>query len=306
MHSSRLYGPQVFRLSSSVGACGTNNPDEVKALQSLIKNAGYSQATGRVLTINGRCDSATSEAIIWYQRLLNISPSGLVQPTDTWFMQALNEAGAPHFRSKHKGGPLLVPQGQLTFDAEGVDFITAVEPFRQRRYPNFSRILQWPPTSSSGVTLGRGYDMGNRSVGEIFSTLRRAGIEEYKAVICSKSAYIKGTHAGQFVKVYGPLVGEITHQQQISLFGLAYQVKLNEAQNLYGRVCRNIPNAPIWEQLEQKVRDVIIDIFYQGVHNARALFQSAIAGKAALIAHIRNSPTYMSFENHRHRIRYLQ
>lgn len=181
MHSSRLYGPQVFRLSSSVGVCGTNNPDEVKALHSLIKNAGYSQATGRVLTINGRCDSATSEAIIWYQRLLNISPSGLVQPTDTWFMQALN-----------------------------------------------------------------------------------------------------------------------------SLFGLAYQVKLSEAQNLYGRVCRNIPNSPTWEQLEQKVRDVIIDIFYQGVHNARALFQSAIEGKTALIAHIRNSPTYMSFENHRHRIRYLQ
>lgn len=29
MHSSRLYGPQVFRLSSSVGACGTKNPDEI-------------------------------------------------------------------------------------------------------------------------------------------------------------------------------------------------------------------------------------------------------------------------------------
>jgi hypothetical protein len=29
MHSSRLYGPQVFLLSSSVGVRGANNPDEI-------------------------------------------------------------------------------------------------------------------------------------------------------------------------------------------------------------------------------------------------------------------------------------
>lgn len=235
-----------------------------------------------------------------------MSPNGLIQPTDTWFMQALDKATSPHFRPKHSGGPLTVRRGQLTFDAEGVDYITAVAPFRQRRYPNFSRILQWPPTNSSGVTLGRGYDMGNRSAGEIFNTLRQAGIEEYKAVICSKAAHIKGHQAGQFVKVYGPLVGEITHQQQIRLFELAYQVKVNEARNLYKRVSHRLPDAPEWEQLDQKIQDVIIDIFYQGVHNARALFQAAIDGRAALITHIKNSSIYMSFENHRHRIRYLQ
>lgn len=146
-----------------------------------------------------------------------MSPSGLVHPTDTWFMQALQEDTSPHFRPKHRGGCLSVRQGQLTFDAEGVDYITAVEPFRQRRYPNFSRILHWPSTAFSGVTLGRGYDMGSRSMGEIFTTLRQAGIEEYKAVICSKAAKIKGHEAERFVKVYGPLVGEITHQQQIRL-----------------------------------------------------------------------------------------
>lgn len=302
----RHHGPQVFRLSSSVGACGTNNPEEVKTIQHLIGNAGYGQATGRTLAVNGHCDIATTEAIRWYQRLLNMSPNGLVQPTDTWFIKALNEASIPRFRPKHSGGPLSVRQGQLTFDAEGTDYITAVEPFRQYRYPNFSRILQWPPTASSGVTLGRGYDMGNRSVGEIFTTLRQAGIEEYKAVICSKAAHLKGHQAGAFVKVYGPLVGEITHQQQIRLFELAYQVKLNEARNLYRRLSHKIPDAPAWDQLEQKIRDVIVDIFYQGVHNARALFQAAVEGRAALITHIKNTSVYMSYEDHRQRIRYLR
>ncbi|MFZ4832449.1 peptidoglycan-binding protein [Rouxiella sp. Mn2063] len=306
MSHRRPLGPHIFRLSSSVGSCGINNPDEVKAVQNLITNAGYLQATGRTLVVNGHCDIATTEAIRWYQRLLNMSPNGLIQPTDTWFMLALNDAAASHFHPKNSGGPLIVHQGQLTFDAEGVDYITAVEPFRQRRYPNFSRILQWPPTSSSGVTLGRGYDMGNRSTGEIFATLRQAGIEEYKAVICSKAAHLKGHQAEQFVKVYGPLVGEISHQQQIRLFELAYQIKLNEARNLYVRVTSHIQGAPAWESLEQKIRDVIIDIFYQGVHNAKALFQAAINGRVALIAHIRSSSVYMSFESHRHRIRYLQ
>lgn len=70
-------------------------------------------------------------------------------------------------------------EGQITFDDEGTDYITATEPLRQRRYPNFSRILQWPPTSTSGVTPGRGYDMGNRSTGEIYP---------YRAPILDKNA----------------------------------------------------------------------------------------------------------------------
>lgn len=96
--------PRIFSLTSSVGTCGTNTPDEVKAVQQLIDNAGYQLATGQTLAINGRCDKTTTEAIRWYQLLINMSPNGLIQPTDTWFIQALNEANAPHWRPKHSGG----------------------------------------------------------------------------------------------------------------------------------------------------------------------------------------------------------
>jgi len=40
----------------------------------------------------------------------------------------------------------------------------------------------------------------------------------------------KGLTMG-FLKVYDPLVGEISHQQQIRLFELVYQIKLNEERN---------------------------------------------------------------------------
>lgn len=135
---------------------------------------------------------------------------------------------------------------------------------------------------------------------------RQAGIEEYKGVICSKAAGLVGRQAQDFVKAYGPLVGEITHLQQLRLFEIAYKIKLVEAKNLYQRVSHTIPNAPPWENLNLKIRDVIVDIFYQGVHDAQGLFKAAIAGKEELSAYIRNDIYYMRYEDHRQRLRYLK
>lgn len=213
--------PRVLRLKSSVGICGVNYVDDVKALQVMMMEAGYQAATGRTLKADGRCNNETNEAIIWYQRLLTLSPSGLIQPMDQWFLEALKNARQPLWRPKVGSGPLQVREAQFTFDNEGADYITATDPFRPHPYPWFSRILHWPNSAASGVTLGRGYDMGNRSSGEIFATLRQAGIEEYKAILASKAAFLKGRNAASFVKVYGPLFGEITHQQQIRLFEIA-------------------------------------------------------------------------------------
>ncbi|WP_336981401.1 MULTISPECIES: peptidoglycan-binding protein [unclassified Cedecea] len=302
-HEPMLLHPS--RLFSSVGTCGTNASEDVKNIQKMMLDAGYQQATGRHLRINGQCGQQTIEAIRWYQRLLNMHPSGLVHPVDSAFMVALENA-APGWRPRHQHGPLRVMEGQITFDAEGADYVTAVAPFRQHRTPYFSRILHWPTDVSSGVTLGRGYDMGNRSTGEVFAALRGAGLEEYKARLCSRAAGLKGRLAGEFVKVYGPLVGEITHQQQIRLFEIAYREKLEYTRSVYSRVSRRIPDAPAWQSFEQRIRDVLVDIFFQGVENAEVLFRAAIKGKSALIELIRASSIYMSYESNRKRLRYLK
>ncbi|EJG0601344.1 peptidoglycan-binding protein [Cronobacter sakazakii] len=284
--------PRVFRLTGSVGFCGTNNPDEVKTLQKLIADAGYSQTTGRYITVNGRCDLQTQEAIYWYQRLLNMKPSGLIHPVDYWFMHALHEATTPRWRPRHVAGPLIVRQGQTTFDSEGVDYITAVAPFRQPKHLlQFSRILHHP-RFESGVTLGRGFDMKKRSAGEIIATLRHADIEEYKAVICSKAAYLTGREAEMFVQFYGPLVGEITHQQQIRLFEIAYQEKVIYAKGVYDRHARhlNIPNALPWSRIDTVIRDTFIDTIFQG--NVTANEMVAIIAKGGsrneIITYLRN------------------
>lgn len=299
--------PKIFRVRASVGSCGTNHPEDVKALQVAIINAGYKLATGRTLNADSRCSLETIEAIRWYQRLLNVSPSGLIQPTDIWFIEAINNAASQRSLPAQKGGLVSVNEGQLTFDAEGVDYITVVEPFRARTsYPYFSRVLHTPGNASSGVTLGRGYDMGNRSSGEIFAMLRQAGIEEYKAVLCSKAAFHKGKAAVDFVRVYGPLVGEISHTQQVRLFTLSYQKKAGEAQRLYAKISRDIPGAPGWASLDKKIKDVLVDIFFQGAHDVIPLFKAAVRGKTDLARHISRDSIYMSFEPTRKRLAYLK
>ncbi|WP_312632909.1 peptidoglycan-binding protein [Pseudescherichia sp.] len=297
--------PRVFRPNGSIGIFGTNTPEEVRALQNLMINAGYNHINGNHLHSSGRCDPETEAAIIWYQRLLNMSPSGVVHPQQIWFYSMFNKAISPRWRPRDTG-PLHVREGQITFDAEGKDYLTAVEPFRQPKNTRlFSRILHWPE-QASGVTLGRGYDMKARSSGEIMTHLRQAGIEEYKAVICSKGAGLVGNEAHNFVRGYGPLVGEITHLQQIRLFEISYQAKKDYARGFYQRISKTIPDAPTWENIDLKIRDVVIDIFYQSVHNVHSLIEAAIKGKADLINYIANDAQYMKYEKNRNRIGYLK
>lgn len=263
-----FHEPRVLRLQSSVGVCGVNYADDVKALQELMMKAGYQTATGRSLKVDGICNNETKEAIIWYQRLLTLSRSGLVQPLDQWFIEALKNASQPEWRPRITSGPLHVREAQFTFDNEGTDYITATDPFRPHPYHWFSRILHWPHSAASGVTLGRGYDMGNRSAGEIFATLRQAGIEEYKAILASKAAFLKGREAASFVKVYGPLFGEITHQQQLRLFEIAIQFYISEAKRIFNGRKARMMSAISWEKMRVRLKDIYIDSLYQGCESA--------------------------------------
>lgn len=296
--------PRIYRLKGTVGNCGTNNSDDVKAIQKMIIGAGYAFSTGRTLSVNGVCSSQTHEAIIWYQRLLTLSPTGLIHPTDSFFIQALENAYSPRRGQKYLSGSLRVSEGQMTFDAEGLDYITAVVPFRQQYYSSFSRILHWPSTFSSGVTLGRGYDMGNRTSGEIFSTLRQAGIEEYKAVICSKASYLKGRQAEEFVKVHGYLIGEITHSQQIKLFEMVYREKINYAKGVYSRNSRGVVNPRTWYQVDKKIRDVFVDTLYQGNKSAPEMVKIIARGGSRIdvINYLKNDPA-LSRDQRRNEIR---
>ncbi|MEX2642221.1 MAG: hypothetical protein WD270_02125, partial [Acetobacterales bacterium] len=78
--------------------------------------------------------------------------------------------------------------GRLTFDAEG-----------QEGGPWHSRRLH-VPSASSGLTVGRGYDMKRRSREMVRDDLREAGVDPAVAALLSQAAGMQGERAEEFIE----------------------------------------------------------------------------------------------------------
>jgi hypothetical protein len=86
---------------------------------------------------------------------------------------------------------LDVIRGQFTFDAEGNDVPTS-------KY--FSRVPH-VPTATSGIILGRGYDLKERKKKDVEEHLKHVGIDEKTAKKIAKGVKLKGRNATDFLKV---------------------------------------------------------------------------------------------------------
>ena len=85
-----------------------------------------------------------------------------------------------------------------------------------------------------------------------------------------------------------------------------YLEKKNYAKHFYVKRAKDYPHAPSWEQLDLRIRDVVVDIFFQGIRHPASLIDAAIEGRVSLISFIRGNAALMRYESSRHRIRYLQ
>ncbi|HWN69774.1 MAG TPA: SH3 domain-containing protein [Haliangium sp.] len=157
--------------------------------------------------------------------------------------------------------PFRVVRGQLTFDAEGAE---------GGRF--HSRRAHWPG-GASGVTIGRGYDMRERSAREIVTDLTRAGISEAHAGRLAAASGLSGPHARDWLATHGPSLPEITPAQQKVLFYIAYdrlaadvvRISASYARTLAGRTGR--PEAAFqidWTRVHPAIRDLLVDLRYRG------------------------------------------
>lgn len=215
-----------------------------------------------------------------------------------WLVEVIGlsaEKGVDQLVEWVKQAQLHVPQGQITFDSEGQDAADS-------RY--FSRMIHWPG-GSSGVTLGRGYDMKDRTEASVNADLVACGLSETRAAAFAKGASLSGTEARDFVTKNRTTLGEITLAQQRALFLLAYAAKADYAEGFYGRVTKDISGAPAWSDLHPAIRDVAVDFAYQGTSKAefRAIAENDID---SLIRFIEGSDKLMTYEPNRQRITYLQ
>jgi hypothetical protein len=152
-------------------------------------------------------------------------------------------------------GDFEVPRGQLTFDSEGMENPGG-------RY--HSRVLH-VPTSSSGATIGRGYDMKERSKDEIGEDMLAAFLHEEGAKKLAGLGGLVGSAAEARIARNGLRDLEISSGQQKTLFLLTYDELAGDVK----RICRKADvvakyGPTDWGGLDPTIKDVLVDLRYRG------------------------------------------
>ncbi|GJM61196.1 C39 family peptidase [Persicobacter diffluens] len=149
-----------------------------------------------------------------------------------------------------KGG---VAEGALTYFVEGNDDPDSLY---------FSRRAHWPG-GGSGVTIGRGYDLGHRGTSTLVENeFKQAGIpiSPWKSAIG-----LQGDEAKSWLKGNVSNLPIINHQQQDTLFNLAFAEKKYDAERMATKKDVTAKyGATDWAKLDPMIKEVLYDLTYRG------------------------------------------
>ncbi|MHA3734289.1 pesticin C-terminus-like muramidase [Pseudomonas sp. Eth.TT006] len=155
---------------------------------------------------------------------------------------------------------LKVEKGQLTFDVEGND----IEDSSNSLHMYFSRKAHWPG-GASGITIGRGYDLGQKS--DPMSDLTAVGVPEPLLSWLVGAKGLSGNAARDYLNNASPEIRKtfITRKQQYKLFVSVYEIMKNKVVTIsqqpfnvghYGTLN--------WDAVDVKIQDMIVDLIYRG------------------------------------------
>jgi hypothetical protein len=146
---------------------------------------------------------------------------------------------------------LKVARGQMTFDSEGNEGGTW-----HSRKPHV-------PSESSGLTIGRGYDMKFRTKEQVEKQLLAAGLNKTDAVLYAGGAKLSGKTAKEYIAKSA--LPEITLEQQKKLFEITYaEIEEYAKQLCTSKEVEAQYGACDWEKLHPAIRELIIDLRYRG------------------------------------------
>ena len=164
---------------------------------------------------------------------------------------------------------LNVSRGQFTFNVEG------------NEGPRFFSRKMDCPGGESGVTIGRGYDMGSRNRKEIIGQLTAAGVPPTEVLFFAGAAGLKGPDAKKFVDNNDPMAHVISLKSQKVLFeSVVYPHYEQEAQRLATKADVTKKYGPTnWKKLDPAIKEMLVDLTYRGDYTPelRVQIQSSVA-----------------------------
>lgn len=159
--------------------------------------------------------------------------------------------------------------GRLTFEVEGQEG----GPFHSRHFH--------VPSSASGLTIGRGYDMKLRTKAQIRDDLVVSGLAVDKASLVSQAAGLVGDEAEEFIAENDLEDFEITPEAQLALFEIEYERMVDDARRLATKadVTRHYGETN-WDKLNETIREVLVDLRFRGDYtpSCRRFLQVHVAG----------------------------
>jgi hypothetical protein len=148
---------------------------------------------------------------------------------------------------------VMPDHGMVTWDSEGTE---------GGRY--HSRKLH-VPSEESGLTIGRGYDMKEKTSGTIVNDLTSAGVSLENATTISKAAGKKGAEAKKFIVDNKLEDFEISQVGQKALFEISYAEKSTDAERLAAKQdVKELYGITDWENLDPAILDIIVDMHFRG------------------------------------------
>ena len=198
------------------------------------------------------------------------------------------------------------PTGEYTYVVEGHEAETSI-----LHFPGFE----------SGVTIGKGYDMGSRESSEIYNDMIFIGMKREDALIVSQASRLRHEKAKDFVKEYKNKIAKIDKSQKIKLFQKIWPEYIKEAKRLYDKFVSTDTVKEIdinsssttnltwkktkWDDLKDKIQDVIIDLRYQGQLKKEVARAASKNDIEYLAKFIKDNSYLKQFELARRRVDYL-
>lgn len=209
------------------------------------------------------------EKIKWMGKVAGLGPN-------PWHMHPVVFLGAMDCYDEMDLKWLIVPKGQLTFDAEGNDRVNSIYFSRHPHVPNNNGAV----IGASGVTFGRGLDFGQQTsayIGQLFSKMEEntrplsSVMKEWLLGSVSKKRAEALTYCDTLDNYVSKDEQDLTRKQQHFLFNAVYQDLHDTTKRLLsrGEMIDGVRITVDLDSLSQDIQDVLVDLTFRGDNSPR-------------------------------------